>query len=253
MAKLSKFSELEDVVADHLTSIKDALRDYQVQNKNDKNSVSEQLETLLSRVRSIEAEALKTKEALEAERHKSHHDNLTGLYNRAAYAERSFHEIRRFKRYHRPLSLAVCDIDLFKAVNDKFGHQIGDKILKIVAKILQDRLRNVDFIARLGGEEFVIIMPETKVRQGKVVLEKIRRSLEKMPFKTKGESFIITVSFGITELTAGDTMDSAFERADRALYEAKSSGRNRTCIEEAKDKKTLSGIHRNMAVLSTVK
>ncbi len=186
---------------------------------------------------------------MNAERKRAQRDELTGLYNRAAYNERAFHELRRFKRYHRPLSVAVCDVDLFKSVNDQYGHQIGDKVLKAISKFLNDRLRNVDFIARLGGEEFVIILPETKLRQARVVLDKIRESLARVPFKTKGQQFSITVSFGITELAAGDTMDSAFERADKALYQAKTNGRNQCCIEEKSGARSVTPIKPNMATV----
>ena len=222
-----KFVELAGVVSDHLTSIQDAFREYQaVDDSVRTGSVSAQLEGLLARVRGIEAEALHTKELLKDERHRSHHDSLTGLYNRAAYNERAFLELRRYKRYHRPLSIAVCDIDFFKSVNDRFGHKVGDRVLRVIARVIAIRLRKTDFIARLGGEEFVILMPETKSSDALRVLDSTRKMLKKIPLKAKGVSFNITTSFGITELVADDSIDSAFERADKALYSVKTSGRD---------------------------
>ena len=127
----SKFAKLSMGVSDHLSSIQNALREFEAtESPAESDSVSDQLQALLTRVRAIELEAERTKELLEAEKHKSKHDSLTGLPNREAYNERAFHELRRFKRYYRPLTLAVCDIDYFKKINDQFGHQAGDKALK---------------------------------------------------------------------------------------------------------------------------
>ncbi len=237
MGKETDFAKLTEVVCDHLTSIQDALRAYQKFDPSQDSTISDQLETVLRRVRSIEVESDRTKELLEVEKHKSNHDELTGLPNRAAYNERAFHELRRFKRYHRPLSLAVCDIDFFKKVNDQFGHQAGDKSLSLIAKFITAKLRTVDFVARLGGEEFVMILPETTEQQAARVLDKIRDSISKMPFKFNNKPLQITVSFGISQFVADDTMESVFERADKALYAAKTHGRNQTRIESTASKK----------------
>lgn len=237
MAEKNDFARLTEVVCDHLASIQDALREYQNREYSHDSSVSRQLQSILSRVRDIESEAERTKELLEAERHKSNHDELTGLPNRSAYSERAFHELRRFKRYHRPLTLVVCDIDLFKSINDRYGHSAGDRSLKLIAKFIVSKLRTVDFVARLGGEEFVMLLPETTEHQALQVLDKIRIAVSRIPFKFKKHPFQITLSFGISELVADDTMETAFERADKALYTAKSSGRNQCRIESKQKKK----------------
>jgi len=238
VAEQKTYNKLTEVVSDHLASIKDAMRDYQNGDVHQGMSVGDQLQVVLQRVRAIEREAEQAKELLEAERHKSTHDALTSLPNRAAYNERAFHEFRRFKRYHRPLCLAVCDIDLFKTINDRFGHRAGDKALTSIAKYLAAKLRSVDFIARLGGEEFVMIMPETTEAQAVRVLDKVREGVSKIPFKFNKAPVTISVSFGITEFRADDTMDSSFERADKALYAAKTAGRNQ-CRVESKSRKKL--------------
>jgi len=241
VAEKNEFVRLSEVVSDHLVSIQDALREYQ-HKQQPNGSVSQQLQSVLKRVRSIEVEAERTRELLEAEKHKSNHDELTGLPNRSAYNERAFHELRRFKRYHRPLTLAVCDIDFFKNINDKFGHSAGDKSLKLVAKYIASKLRTVDFVARLGGEEFVMILPETTEEQAFRVLDKMRASVSKIPFKYNQQPFQITVSLGISEFASDDTMETVFERADRALYAAKTGGRNQSCIESQKKKKAKNNI-----------
>ncbi len=231
VVKKNDFSQLTEVVCDHLTSIQDALRAYQNTDAAEGGSVSEEMQTLLARVRAIESEADRTRDLLATERHKSNHDELTGLPNRAGYNERSFHELRRFKRYHRPLTLAVCDIDHFKRINDNFGHQAGDKSLVILAKYIAQKIREVDFVARLGGEEFVLILPETTEKQAFRVLDKVRASVASLPFKFHGKPVQITVSFGLSQFIVDDTMETAFERADKALYAAKTGGRNQVRIE----------------------
>lgn len=237
MVKENDFAKLTEVVCDHLASIQDALRGYQKSDYSQESTISDQLEAVLKRVRSIEVESDRTQELLEAEKHKSNHDELTGLPNRAAYNERAFHELRRFKRYHRPLTLAVCDIDFFKKINDQYGHRAGDKSLALIAKFIASKLRTVDFVARLGGEEFVMILPETSEQQAARVLDKVRDSISKIPFKFNKKPFQITVSFGISQFVADDNMDAVFERADKALYAAKTLGRNQIRIESAVSKK----------------
>ncbi|MFL0799036.1 MAG: GGDEF domain-containing protein [Agarilytica sp.] len=247
----NEFARLTEVVCDHLASIQDALRAYQKVDTPHDTTVSEELQAVLARVRLIEKESDQTKDLLKTEKHKSTHDELTGLPNRAAYNERAFHELRRFKRYHRPLSLAVCDIDHFKKINDQYGHRAGDKSLALIAKYLESKFRTVDFVARLGGEEFVMILPETNEDQAARVLDKIRDAIAKIPFKFNKKPFQISVSFGISQFVADDTMESVFERADKALYAAKTNGRNQVRIESApekkKDKHVISVLNRKTA------
>jgi diguanylate cyclase len=124
----------------------------------------------------------------------------------------------------------VCDVDLFKRINDAYGHLAGDKVLKIIANSLQRNLRSTDFIARFGGEEFVALMPETSTSEAKIVAEKMRINIEESPFNFKKEPVQITVSFGISEFAEGETAAEVFSRADKALYKAKENGRNQVQI-----------------------
>jgi len=223
--------ELKSAVSDHLSTIQDALGDFDSHQQN-AASISGKLKTLVDRVKNIEDESQKTKELLEEERHRATHDALTGLPNREAYNERAYHELLRFKRYCRPLTLAVCDIDFFKKINDGYGHQVGDKVLKLIGKLIFTRLRNVDFVARYGGEEFVVIMPETSAQQALPVLDKIRAVMARTPFKFKGDPVTITMSFGLANFVSDDSVESVFERADKALYQAKATGRNKCIVAE---------------------
>nr|WP_239031191.1 GGDEF domain-containing protein [Pseudoalteromonas sp. MMG024] len=183
------------------------------------------------RVNKLEKETEQYQERLAEQRFKSLQDSLTQLPNRAAFDERFALEYNTFKRDHHDLCIVVADIDHFKAINDNYGHSAGDKTLQVVARALKKAIRVTDFIARFGGEEFVLIMPHSKLEQISVPLEKLRRSVKAIPFKFKQKAVTITISFGATQLKEGDSMQEAFDRADEALYQAKNSGRDRIVLK----------------------
>ncbi|WP_163291950.1 diguanylate cyclase [Desulfovibrio sp. JC022] len=151
-------------------------------------------------------------------------DMLTGLYNRRKMDEVLQREFDRFKRYKRPLSLILIDIDNFKEINDTYGHAVGDKVLVRFAGILLSSTRSMDRIGRWGGEEFIIVCPETTVSEGVIIAEKLRSHIENSQFNTIGGS---TASFGVTEIKDDDDFISIFVRCDAALYKSKENGRNR--------------------------
>ncbi|MBD3810325.1 MAG: diguanylate cyclase [Sulfuricurvum sp.] len=153
------------------------------------------------------------------------HDPLTGISNRHMFAELYEKELAMLKRYNGKLSLVMIDLDHFKHVNDTYGHNIGDSVLKEFTQIVLQMIREADFFARWGGEEFVLLLPETMCDQAFIVCEKIRLQVEKYTFREVGQ---VTCSIGMTEIDATDTLESGIERADRALYEAKRLGRNQT-------------------------
>ena len=155
-------------------------------------------------------------------------DNLTNIYNRRKLDELLGNEILRSERFGHIFGFAILDIDHFKNVNDTYGHQIGDSVLKKIASILKTNLRRTDFVGRFGGEEFVIICPESNIENTAELMERFRLIIEKYNF---GEVKNNTASFGITIFKKGDNLDSIIKRADEALYEAKNSGRNRICIK----------------------
>ena len=123
--------------------------------------------------------------------------------------------------------LAIIDIDLFKAVNDTYGHKAGDKALKLIADQLRENLRGTDFLARYGGEEFTILMPETDLDSAIIAANKLREAVTAAKFHYQGVHVSISVSAGLAELTGDDTPEALFKRADKALYRAKAAGRNR--------------------------
>jgi len=157
-------------------------------------------------------------------------DPLTGAYNRKFFFDKLKDELERSKRYRRPMSLVLFDIDNFKKINDKYGHPFGDKVLKEVSSLVMSKGRSTDYFARVGGEEFAIILPETDIRGAEKVCERLRKAIEELKFKADGEDVNVTVSFGVAQAKDTDTVDSLYERADRALYMAKRSGKNRVVI-----------------------
>jgi diguanylate cyclase len=157
-------------------------------------------------------------------------DSLTGAHSRYAYERRLEEEFQRWQRHSQPLSFSIWDIDLFKRVNDSYGHEAGDRLLRGVADLFARSKRAADFLARVGGEEFVLLLPMTDLAAAKKVAEKLRAAIETTAFRHHGAPVPVTISCGLTEFRAGDTPQAVYERADRALYEAKAQGRNR-CVE----------------------
>lgn len=225
-ARATDLDQLKNMVQSQLGNIRQALREFQ-QSEQDQRQLSSQLQELGEKIKAMEAEAERNRTTLEKHRYKALHDPLTELPNREAYNERIAAEFQRWRRYKHPLTLAICDLDHFKKINDSLGHQAGDRVLKVISRSIAKRLRQVDFFGRYGGEEFVVIMPETNSEQACSVLEKIRIAIAETAFNYKGQPLPITLSMGITQFRDGDTIDSAFARADEALYSAKADGRNR--------------------------
>lgn len=157
-------------------------------------------------------------------------DPLTKVYNRAALDDRLEHEYRCWMRYQTPLCLAMIDIDHFKSVNDQYGHLVGDKVLKVVARTIHQCLRDTDFIARFGGEEFVVLLPNTDGETRNVLLNNVRETIAKLPFKFKDNRLTITVSIGASMFKDNDNTVDVLERADNALYNAKDNGRNKLIL-----------------------
>lgn len=154
-------------------------------------------------------------------------DALTGVYNRRFLESRLKDECARQQRYLRPLSLIMIDIDFFKKVNDTYGHQGGDLILQLVAEKAASVIRKTDFFARYGGEEFCCLLPETGTEAAETVAENLRLHIQKMESRVGDKVIKITVSLGVSALTADDSPETLLKRADDALYQAKHAGRNR--------------------------
>jgi len=231
VSQVDEVTTLKQLVADHLGSIELAIREKRELNVTD-DTLEAQLTTLTERVKQMEAEAATTHQELTKQKQKALTDALTGLPNREAYTQRVFHEFRRWGRHQHPLTLAVCDIDHFKKINDSFGHQAGDRVLQVLAKGLDKRLRDIDFVGRYGGEEFVVILPETQKGDAWVLLDKVREAISKTAFRFNEKPLTITLSIGVSQFVEGDSAESVFARADKLLYQAKEAGRNRCLVDE---------------------
>ena len=218
---------LKEVVEHRLDGLLSTMDQYQRQRGELEHALSGRLQTLVERVASMEQEAKGFREHIEEQRQKALTDPLTGLPNRAAWDERLELEMARWQRYGGELLMAVLDIDFFKRINDNYGHLAGDKVLKIIATELAKRLRKTDFMARFGGEEFVLLIPSTPLEGAQQLLETLRTAIESCPFHFKGERVTITLSAGVSAFASGERAEQVFERADQALYRAKRSGRNR--------------------------
>ncbi|HVI58954.1 MAG TPA: GGDEF domain-containing protein [Luteimonas sp.] len=160
-------------------------------------------------------------------------DALTELCNRRHFIESMEKEIARAMRHQRPLSLCIVDVDLFKPVNDRYGHISGDEVLRQIAALVRRHVRNDDLAARIGGEEFAVLLPECDAAAAYGFAERVREAVAAATFSPGGEPRQITVSIGIAALSpARDTRPRLMAAADAALYRAKAEGRNRVCIEE---------------------
>ncbi|UDI93030.1 MULTISPECIES: GGDEF domain-containing protein [Pseudomonas] len=219
--------DLKHVLENHLEGLLGTMDQHQKQRDAREQEVAGRLKSLAERVAHMEQEALGYREHLEEQRQKALIDPLTGLPNRAAWTERLEHEIAQWRQHGNTLSLAMLDLDHFKRINDNYGHLAGDKVLKIIATVLRKRLRGSDFIARFGGEEFVLLLPATTPAVGAKFLETLRAAIEACPFHFKGERVTITVSMGLASFRPGEHSDLVLKRADQALYRAKNAGRNR--------------------------
>lgn len=153
-------------------------------------------------------------------------DTLTGIGNRLAYEERLQQEFRRWNRFGNPLTMLIWDIDHFKQINDQYGHAMGDVVLRGIAKLLARRIRSTDFVARFGGEEFVMLLPGADAEAALQLADQIRLDIAESRFENTDINLPVTISCGLTRFQAGDSPQSAFARADRALYQSKQAGRN---------------------------
>lgn len=164
-------------------------------------------------------------------RHELNHDALTGVLNRRALEATLTHDIARVRRTGGQLTVAMIDLDHFKEVNDAYGHQVGDEVLIYFADIARAVMRQADALVRYGGDEFIMILPDTDTRGALLVLGRMHMLLGKTPFTREGNAIFVSFSAGIAQLTSDEDDKSLIRRADQAAYQAKQAGRN--CIRSA--------------------
>ncbi len=225
---IKKIQETDDVL--EIKKIKTTIlkttliiREKTIKIKEKLYKADEMLKAAKEKMKKLEQEMARAKE-------RALYDGLTGVYNRAVFNDRIVKEIKKAKRENRKLSFLMIDIDNFKKVNDTYGHQTGDMVLKILSNQIKKVMRDFDFLARYGGEEFAVILTDTNIKIAKEIAERIRKKIENTKFIYKGERIPVTVSIGCTELKSDDSEKTLVERADKALYEAKNSGRNKVVV-----------------------
>jgi diguanylate cyclase len=220
-------SQLKGAITERLALIKGSIDEYLHEELEWHQQAEENESQLRERLEKLERESFDLRARMLEAHHLALRDAVTGLPNRLAYEERMEQEFARWKRFADPLTMLVWDVDDFKSINDRFGHQAGDKALRVIANSLSARLRETDFIARFGGEEFVCLLCGTQGEEAQKVADEMRRSVEENGFHSAGKPVRVTISCGIASFTEGDDVDAVFSRADAALYRAKSRGKNR--------------------------
>jgi diguanylate cyclase len=227
---MARFSERIDTVEDK-EAFKETLKDLMLEVKHIENSgtlLEKRLKHANDRVEKLQ-EKLK-----EVEQHATI-DPLTNLYNRRTFERRLLQEIAAASKKGGELSLGIIDIDHFKRVNDTYGHLAGDDLLRIIAKTLKDFLKGRDIVCRYGGEEFVMLLPDTPLKGAVTVAETIRKHFAQMSWKQKSTGVSmgkVTLSAGVALYRPDESMESFVQRADVALYHSKKTGRNRVTVEK---------------------
>ena len=227
----SSIDALKSQISQRLAAIESALEKRQVKDRAIRQAAQKNRHVFkfgFEKLKHELDEATRYSEELEK---KLNQDQLTGAFNRRAYDKRIENEMARFLRYGTCFSLLLIDVDKFKRINDNYGHSIGDRCLQEIIKRTLPLLRKNDMLARYGGDEFLVIMPETDKEGARKAAEKIRQTIEKIEFIYKKDKVKVTVSIGVTQAKPGDQKpQQVFERSDMAVYQAKEQGRNQVFV-----------------------
>ncbi|WP_191602083.1 GGDEF domain-containing protein [Marinomonas algicola] len=218
---------LKSLIEAKLGTISSTMDQYQKQMQEQEKQASHSISHLRNKVSRMEKDASTLRLSLQQKLAQAMTDSLTNLPNRAAYQDSILPICNMNQKANTQLALAVCDIDHFKSVNDTWGHLAGDKVLRLLPRQIRSALTEKDMAFRYGGEEFVILLPNTSLSAAKTKMEGIRQAVEKMPFNVQGEPVPITISIGVALLQENENHEALFERADKNLYQAKEQGRNR--------------------------
>ena len=227
MQGITDLNSLKALINDRLSTISSTMSEHRQQMQEREKQANQSITLLKNKVVRMEKDSNSLRSLLQEKLALAMTDSLTGLPNRTAYQDTVLPLCKMIQKTKKSACLAVCDIDHFKRVNDTWGHLAGDKVLRLVPKQIRNALAKEDLIFRYGGEEFVIIFPNTTLAEAASRAETIRAAVEKTPFNMQGEPVSISVSIGIAELQAQEDPESLFSRADKHLYMAKESGRNK--------------------------
>jgi diguanylate cyclase len=217
---------LQSTVAARLESVAKQVSDFRAREANRLAEYNGRAEHMMERIADLERETQELHSKLDVERHGARLDPLTGVANRKSFDERFAQQIVRRANGGVPVVMLLWDIDSFKVINDSYGHRAGDRVLQSVAACFTAALRASDFVARIGGEEFAVLLSGLKLADAVNIANQVRMAVEGLRFHFRGTPVRVTVSCGITELKPDDAYEAAFDRADAALYRAKNGGKN---------------------------
>ncbi len=226
----SDIQVLKSGISENLSSIKQGVEDFVTKDAERFKKSEIRNKKLQQQIQFMEEESNELRQKLTDHRQKLMFDTLTGVRSRLAYEETLEQELARWMRYQENFSFAILDIDHFKRINDDYGHNAGDKALKIVARMMSDHIRKADYLFRIGGEEFVLLLPKTSLEHATPLVEKIRTSVGDSKFHFKKTKVKISMSAGLTTVMQDDNAESIYERADSALYDAKNNGRDQLIV-----------------------
>jgi diguanylate cyclase len=217
---------LQSQVTQRLERVAQQVSDFRAREDDRMLEYTGRAERMRARIADLERETSDLNSKLANEKQGARLDPLTGVANRKSFEERLVQEMARGPRADHPLAMLLWDLDSFKFINDSFGHRAGDRVLQSVASCFMAALRSGDFVARIGGEEFVVLLNGVRVGEAMRIANQVRSAVEALRFHFRGTPVLVTVSCGITELQEGDAPEAAFDRADAALYRAKKAGKN---------------------------
>lgn len=221
---------LQDAVSAGLETVAKQVLEFRAREESRLLDYIGRAERMRTRIADLEREAQELRSKLDREQHGARLDPLTRLANRKSFDERFSQEIERRARSDQPVTMLLWDLDNFKVINDTYGHRAGDRVLQNVATAFMSGLRAEDFVARIGGEEFVVLLTGVSFERARQIADQLRASVAALRFHFRGIPVKVTVSCGLTELRPVDAASAAFDRADAALYRAKHAGKN-LCME----------------------
>ena len=222
----SEIGQLKNIMAKNLNQIQSGIEDFVSRANQRQESINQRNDHLVAQISEMDKKTRILKKKLDENHEKLMFDRLTGAGSRLSYDEHLEQGIARWQRYGTSFTYAILDIDHFKNINDTYGHSAGDKALQIVARVMMSKIRKSDSLFRIGGEEFVLLLPSTEVEKAAPLVDKIRETISNSSIHCNQQRVVLTLSAGLTEPLENDTIESLYERADTALYQAKNSGRN---------------------------
>ena len=220
---------LQSLVRARLERVAEYVGEFRTREEQRSREFTGRAERMRARIENLERESKELHSRLASEQQGARLDPLTGVANRKSFDERFAQEIGRKPRAEQPIAMLLWDVDNFKFINDSYGHRAGDRVLQSVAACFMAAVRGGDFVARIGGEEFVVLLSGPKLADAMQIANQVRSAVEALRFHFRGTPVRVTVSCGVTELQQHDTAEAAFDRADSALYRAKNGGKN-LCI-----------------------